>query len=158
VKVLGEAIGRSEEVDEVLRDVERFDGADAEAFDRGFVENAAKEVFEFDAGGKIAAVGAEVDPAEDDFAVSRLAEVVYFPDDCVRWQAAAPPANKRDHAIGAAGVAAVLDFERGTGVIPFTAEDGGGEKFGAVEDVAGEDLAEKGRSMLRACKGMSRNS
>jgi len=50
VKVLGDAIGRSEEIDEVLRDVERLDGADAETLDRGFVENAAKEVFEFGAG------------------------------------------------------------------------------------------------------------
>jgi len=33
VEVLGDAIGRSEQIDEILRDVERFDGADAEAFD-----------------------------------------------------------------------------------------------------------------------------
>src|SRR5712664_3336031 len=156
--MLGDAIGGSEEIHEVLGNVEGLDGADAETFDGGFAENAAEEVFEFDARGKIAAVGAEVDAAEDDFAVSRVAEVLYFPDDCVRWQAAAFSAHEGDHAVGAAGVAAILNFERGAGVIPFSAEDGGGKKFGAVEDVASEDLAEMGRNMLRPYKGMKRNS
>ena len=41
-------------------------------------------------------------------------------------------------------------------MVPFPAEDGGGEKFGAVEDVVDEDLAEMGRSMLRPYKGMER--
>ena len=165
VEVLGDAIGRSEETDEIFCNVERFDGADAEAFDGCFLEDAAEEVFELDAGREIAAVGAEVDAAEDDFAVSRLAEVQYFPDDRVRRQAAAPPANKRNHAVGAAGVAAVLDLEGGAGVVPFPAEDGGGEKFGAVEDVAGEDLRKLGRSIptgpgqvRRPYKRMKRNS
>ena len=40
VKVLGDATGAGEERDEVLRDVERLDGADAEARERSFVENA----------------------------------------------------------------------------------------------------------------------
>src|SRR5229473_4390601 len=158
MKVLGEAIGRSEEVDEVLRDVERFDGADAETFDGCFVENAAEEVFEFDAGGKIAAVGAEVDAAEDDFAVSRFAEALDFLNDCIGRQAAAIAADEGDHAVGATGIAAVLDLERGAGVIPFPAEDRGGKKFGAVEDVAGEDFGKLGRSMLRPYNGMERGN
>src|SRR5260370_40628983 len=66
--------------------------------------------------------------------------------------------GKGDQGGGAGGVAAILNFERGAGVIPFPAEDRGGEKFGAVEDVAGEDLAELGRSMRRPDKGMKRNS
>src|SRR5260370_36146563 len=66
--------------------------------------------------------------------------------------------GKGDQGGGAGGVAAILNFERGAGGIPFPAEDRGGEKFGAVEDVAGEDLAELGRSMLRPDKGMKRNS
>jgi len=32
-------------------------------------------------------------------------------------------------------------------MVPFAAEDGGGEKLGAVEDVAGEDLGKLGRSI-----------
>ena len=79
-------------------------------------------------------------------------------DDCIRRQAAAFAADEGDDAVGAAGVAAVLYLESGAGVIPFSAEDGSGEKFGAVQDVAGEDLAEMGCSMLVPYKGMERNS
>jgi hypothetical protein len=50
MEVLGEAVGGSEEIDKVLRDVERFDGADAETLDGGFLEDAAEEVLELDAG------------------------------------------------------------------------------------------------------------
>jgi len=124
VKVLGEAIGRSEKIDEVLRDVERFDGADAEPFDRGFAENAAEEIFEFDAWRKIASVGAEVDAANNDFAVSRFAEVLDFPDDCFGRQAAAFATDEGDHAVGAARVAAVLDLKAWAGVIPFPPRTG----------------------------------
>jgi len=58
VEVLGDAIAGGEEFDEILGDVERLDGADAETFDGGFVEDAAEKSFEFDARRKIAAVGA----------------------------------------------------------------------------------------------------
>ncbi len=81
VEVLGDAIGGSKEIDEVLGNIEGLDGTDAEPFDRRFVEDAAKEIFEFHAGRKIAAVGAEVDPAENDFAVPRFAETLDFLDD-----------------------------------------------------------------------------
>src|SRR6266851_4780415 len=133
--MLGDAIGGSEEGDEVLGNVEGLDGADAEAFDGGFVEDAAEEVFEFDAGGKIAAVGAEVDAAEDDFAVTRSAELPDFLDDGIGWEAAALAANEGDNAIGAARVTAVLDFESGTSVMAFAAEDGGGEQNVLFEDI-----------------------
>jgi len=110
VEVLGDAISRSEEIDEVLCDVEGLDGADAEAFDGCFTENAAEEVFKLDAGGKIAAVGAEVDAAEDDFSETGLAEVLDFADDRFGRQAAAFAPDEGDHAVGAAGVATVLDL------------------------------------------------
>jgi len=58
MEVLGDAIGGSKKVDEVLRDVERLDGADAETLDGSFAENAAEEIFKFHAGRKIPAVGA----------------------------------------------------------------------------------------------------
>ena len=136
VEVLGDAVGPGEEIDEVLGDVERLDGTDAKALDGGFIEDAAEEVFEFDAGGQIAAVGAEVDAAEDDFAsVERDAlrsgvdrqeclphrEVPNFMDDDIGWEAAAFAANEGDYAIGTTGVTAVLDFESGASVIGFTA-------------------------------------
>src|SRR2546422_9067314 len=132
VEVLGDAVGGGEEIDEVLGDVEGLDGADAEAFDGGFAEDAAEEVFEFDAGGEIAAVGAEVDTAENDFAVTGFGEALDFSNDFAGWQAAASPANKRDDAVGTAGVATVLDLERGAGGISFSPEGRGGEEVRPV--------------------------
>src|SRR2546422_2718134 len=115
VGVLGDAVGGGEEIDEVLGDVEGLDGADAEALDGCFAEDAAEEIFEFDAGGEIAAVGAEVDTAENDFAVTGFGEALDFSNDFAGWQAAASPANKRDDAVGTARGAAVLDFQSGAG-------------------------------------------
>src|SRR5260370_31124098 len=83
-----------------------------------------------------------------------------FADDFGGRKAAAFPADEGDDAVGAAGVAAVLDFESGAGVIPFSAEDGSREKFGAVVDVAGKDLAKlgpSGRGKPRPREGMERN-
>ncbi len=68
VEMLGDAMRGGEEFDEILGDVQRLDGADAETFDGGFVEDAAEKSFEFDAGREVAAVGAEVDAAKNDFA------------------------------------------------------------------------------------------
>src|SRR5437660_2892277 len=68
MEVLGDAICGSKKIDEVLGNVERLDGADAEALDRWFAENAAEKLFEFDAGREGAAVGAEVDAAENELA------------------------------------------------------------------------------------------
>ena len=137
VEVLGDALRGSEEFDKISRNVERFDGADAQAFDSGFGEYAAQEILEFDARGKVAAVSAEVYAAEDNFAISGIAETLNFLDYGFRRQAAALAANKRNHAIGAAGVATVLDFEGRASVIPFPAEDGGGKECALFENVAG---------------------
>ncbi len=68
VKVLGDAIGGGEEVDEIAGNVKRLDGADAEALDGSLIEDAAHEIDEIDAGREVAAVGAEIDAAEDDLA------------------------------------------------------------------------------------------
>ena len=51
-----------------MRYIERLDGADAEALDGGVIEDATEKIEEFDARRKIAAVGAEIDAAENDFA------------------------------------------------------------------------------------------
>ena len=93
-----------------MRNVERLDGADTKAFDRRFAEDAAEEVFEFDAGRKIAAVSAEVDAAENDFAISRFGQAMDFVNDGVGREAAASSADEGDDAVGATGVAAVLDL------------------------------------------------
>ena len=58
MEMLGDAVGAGEEFDEILGDIEGLDGADAEAFDWGFIKDAADQVDEFYAGGEVAAVGA----------------------------------------------------------------------------------------------------
>src|SRR6202165_5449824 len=126
VEVLGDAIGGSEEIDEVLRDIERLDRADAQALDGRFVEDAAEEVLEFDARRESAAVGSEVDTAENDFAVFRFAEAFNFLDDGFGREAAALTSNEGDDTVGAAKIGAILNLERRAGVIPFPTEDGSG--------------------------------
>jgi len=157
MEVLGDAIRSREEIDEILGNVERLDGANAEAFDGGFVKDAAEEVVEFSARRKVAAVGAKVNAAENDFAIAGFGEPLDFPNDFAGRQAAALAADERDDTVRAAGVAAVLDFEGGPGVIPFSTKDRGGEKFGAVEDAASKDVAKRGRNWLRPYEGMERD-
>jgi hypothetical protein len=150
VEVLGDAIGPGEEIDEVLGDVEGLDGTDAKPLDGSFVEDAAEKVFKFDAGREVAAIGAEVDAAEDDFARGERrarrfgmdrqeclshGEALDFVDYGVWREAAALAANEGDNAVGTAGVTAILDFESGTGVMAFSTEDGGGEQNVLFEDI-----------------------
>jgi len=161
VEVGRETLAGGNEIDEGERNVERLDGADAEALDGSFVEDAAKEVEECDARREIATVGAEIDAAENDFAIAGIGETLNFSDNLFGRQAAGFPAHERNHAKRAAGVAAVLNFQRGARVIPFPAEHGGNENFGEIEDVAGEDFCDvvraaylrqwcqMGRSVLR---------
>jgi len=140
-----------------LGDILGLDGADAEAFDGGFFQDAAEEVEELYAGGEVAAVGAEVDAAEDDFAEAGIAEAPDFLKNGLGREAAAFSADEGDDAVGAARIAAILDLQGGASVVPFPAQDGSGKKFGPGEDIAGEDVAEQGRSMLRPYKGAERN-
>ncbi len=84
-------------------------------------------------------------------------EALDFGDDAFRREAAALAADEGDDTVGAAKIAAVLDFESWAGVVGFAAEDGSGEELGTVEDVADKDVAKMGRSMLRPYKGMKRN-
>ena len=139
VKMRSDAMVGGEEVDEILRDVERFDGADAQALDGRFVEDAAQQIEKLNARREVAAVGAEIDAAENDFAESGIGEALDFGEDGLRREAAGFSADEWDYAERAAGVAAVLDFQGGAGVIPFPAENGGDEDVGELEDVAGED-------------------
>ena len=124
VEMRGDAGVGSEEVDEILGDVERLDGADAEAFNWRFVEDAAEQAEKLDAWREVAPVGAEVDAAENDFTESRIGEALDFREDGLRREAAGLAADKRDYAERTARVAAVLDFQRRASVIPFPAENG----------------------------------
>ncbi len=133
VKVLGNAPRGCKERDEILRDVERLDRAYAKPGDIGFVEDVSEKLLEFDAGREIAAVGAEVDAAEDDFFVAGVGEMTDFLDDFVGREAAAFAADEGDDAVGAAAVAAVLNFQRGASGVGFAAENWRGEEFGSGE-------------------------
>src|SRR6266700_4085563 len=128
VEVLGEAIGRGKEFNEVFRDVQRFDGADAKALNCGFTKNPAEEVFEFDTRRKVAAIGAEVDPAEDDFLISGFAEIPDFLNDGFRGKAPASSADTRNHTVRAARVTSILNFQGRARVAPFPAENRSGKQ------------------------------
>src|SRR6266403_1492316 len=116
------------------------EGGMREACDGGFVEDAAEESLEFDAGREVAAVGAEVDAAEDDFAEAGFAEALNFLKDSFGREAAAFSTNEGDDAIGAAGIAAVLNLQGGAGVVPFPAEDGRAEQNILFKNIAGQDI------------------
>ena len=100
--MLREALGGSEKFNEVLRDVHGLDGADTQALDAGLVQNHPEQVFEFNARGEIAAVSAEIDPAQHDFSITRVTEFLQFANHGPGRQAAAFSANKWNHAKRAA--------------------------------------------------------
>src|SRR5712691_2809279 len=85
-------------------------------------------------------------------------EVLDFLDDAVRRQAAGFAADEGDDTVGAAKIAAVLDFESWAGVVGFAAKNGSRKEFVAVEDVSSEDLSEMRRNILRPYEGMKRDS
>ena len=148
VEMRREAIAEGHEIDERERDVERFNGTDAEAFYHRIIENSPNKFEEFDSWREIAAVGAKIDAAQNNFAVAGRGKALDLCDDFLRRKAAGFSANKRDHAKGATSVAAVLDLQRGAGVIPFPPEHGSNENIGEVEDVAGENFR-AGRKTFR---------
>ena len=152
VEVFGDAIGTSEKGDEVLRDIERLDGTDTEASEIGFVENAAQEIENVGAGRKIAPPGAKIDAAENDFLKTGIREAMNLGKDFFGREAATLAADVRDHAEGAAVVAAILDFQCGASVIPLSTEDGRNENFAGGEDVSGEDLGRRRTMSGRGCR------
>src|SRR5438874_6859978 len=120
VEMLSEPLARSKQLHQILRNIHRLDGADAQAFDGGLIQNAPKQALELHARGEVAAVGAKIDSAQDDFAVVRLAELLKLANHGIRRQASALPANERNHAKRAPGIAAILNLERWTRVISFS--------------------------------------
>ena len=125
-----------------MGDVERLDGADAEAREWSFVEDATQEFDNAGAGRKVTPPGAEIDTAENNLLEAGVAEATDFGKDRVGRKAAAVAPNEWNDAEGAAVVAAVLNFESGASVIPFSTEDGGNEDVAGGKDVSGNDLWE----------------
>jgi hypothetical protein len=136
VKMRRNAMVGRKEFDQILGDIEWLYGTDTEALDGSFVKDAAEQIKKLNTRRKITPVGAEVDSAENDFAESGIGEALDFGKDGLRRQAAGFASDERDDAERAAGVAAVLDFQRGAGVIPFSAENGSDEDVRKFEDIA----------------------
>jgi len=137
VKMRGDAVVAREEVDQILGNIERLDGADAQAFHGSFVLDTVEEVEKFNSRREVAAIRAKVDAAENDLAESGIGEALDLGEDHWRWEAAGFSPDKWDYAERAAGVASILDFQRGAGVIPFPTENGGDENVSQFKDVAG---------------------
>jgi len=143
VEMFGEAWRLGKECDHIASNVERLDGTEAQARDGSFIENLAKEFEKILAGRKITAPGAEIDAAQNDFFVAGIGEAANFVEDGFRCQATAFSADNGDDAEAAAVVAAVLDFQNGTSVIPFAAEDGRNEDIVVLKDVSDHDLGSR---------------
>ena len=91
---------------------------------------------------------AEIDAAENDFFRAGRNELLDFGDHDVRRQAATASANKGNHAVGAAVVAAILDFQDGARAISgntLGAFNGGNLHGGLRENVAREDFRRAAR-------------
>src|ERR1700730_7821363 len=108
-----QASGASGDRDEILGDVLRLNRAEAELLKLGFGQDSFDEANEGHTGLEVAAVTAEVDPAQDNLLRSRRHKAPRLFDDKVRRQTAAAAAHKGDHAIGTAVVAAVLNLQDG---------------------------------------------
>jgi len=139
VEMRSDAIGGSKEIDEVGGNVEGLDGADAESLHGGFIEDAAEKIEECDAGGKVAAVGAEIDAAENDFAKAGFGETLNLGDNGEWRKATRFAANKRNDAKRAARITAILNFEGWASVIPFSTKNRGNEHIGKLRNVAREN-------------------
>ena len=100
----------SEEFDKVLGDVERLNGAEAQAFDGGLGHDAPEQFEEVDAWDKVASVGTKIDSAENDLPESGVGQPLKFAQDYGQGQATGTPPDERNHTKRTAGIAAVLNL------------------------------------------------
>jgi len=140
MKMLGESLGRSKKLDYVLRDIHRFDGADPQPFHTRLVQNSPQQVFELYARREVAPVSTKVDPAQNDFAIAGIAELLKLLNYGIRRQAAASAAHKWNYAERAAGVASVLYLQRRASLIPFSAQHRIREQRLLLKNVADKDF------------------
>jgi len=139
VEMTGDAVRRSNESNEVFGDVHGLDRAEADALKLRIIQNAAQKVDETCAGNQIAAVTAEMDSAEHNFAIAARDQGIQFFDDARGREAAAISANRRNYAESAAVITSVLNFQDRARVLRFTAFDRRDEDVGLREDVTDED-------------------
>ena len=148
VEMSRDARGCRDERDEILGDVLRLDGAEAQLLQIGFVEDPPDHLREIRTRGEVASIRAEIDAAENDFFRAGRNELSDFGDHDVRRQAATASANKGNHAVGAAVVAAILDFQDGARAISgntLGAFNGGNLYGGLRENVARENFRRAAR-------------
>src|SRR2546429_1836015 len=98
VEVLGKPFGRSKELNQVLRDVHGLDGTEAQMLNGRLLQNATKQVSELHLRREVAAIIAEGDAAQDDFAIARIGELLELANDGFRRQATTLSADKGNHA------------------------------------------------------------
>jgi hypothetical protein len=97
----------------------RLNRTEALLLELRFIENPSHHCRKVGAWREIAAVGAQIDTAEDDFFRARNNESANFFDNSVRRQATASPTNKRNHTVRAAIVAAILNLQDRAGAVTF---------------------------------------
>ena len=88
--------------------------------------------------------------AEHDLARAARNQNIQFLDNARRLEAAAISANERNHAEGAAMIAAILDFQDGARVPRFAAFDGRDENIRLRKDIADENCGGAGNG---SCDG-----
>jgi len=139
VKVLRNARSGSDERDQVFGDVHGLDRAEAHALQRRALEDQAQQRKQIHARNQIAAVTAQMNSAQHDFAIAARDKNIQFVKDARRREAAAIAAHRRYDTKRAAMIAAVLDLERGPRVPRFAAFDGRNEHVGQREGIADEN-------------------
>src|ERR1700678_3418275 len=137
-----EPLRRSNERDELLRNVLRLDGAESKLFERSFIKNPVHDVTQRDARNKIPAVRAEVNAAQYDFLYAQRNQLMHFIEHDIRNKTAAAPTDERDHAIRTTIVAAVLNLQNGPRAVAF--EPSAQRRYwhrGLRENITGENLS-----------------
>src|SRR6202040_971431 len=102
----------------------------------------------------VSAPSAQIDAADDQFAVTGFQQAVHFADDPVQTERTALAAHVGNHTERAAIVATVLHFEIGTCPFIGGVEDRGSEEFGVRENVGDENrvLSSQFPVLSQACK------
>src|SRR5260370_27335267 len=99
------------ERDKLFGHVLRLDGAEAELLQSGLVQNPSYDLRELDPRHEVPSVGAQIDAAENDLFRAGRGELPDFFNHYVWHQTTASPSDERDHAVGAAVVATVLNLQ-----------------------------------------------
>ncbi len=124
-------------VDDVLDEIARVRGGEAHAADSVHFADRAQQSREIPAGGRRVAIAVDVLAQKLDFGVAHGREFARFLEDAGAGAAALGSARERDHAVGAAFVAAFDDGDVGAvGIV--AAREGSFESFFGVEAQAGD--------------------